>query len=782
MSNTISQNDLTEILIPITGVIEKDLAGLSVSTLLTKLEVNECKDDKCLKKIKDAGSVTYNYNKKPEDDNIMLLSAEHSPKSHTMVRGKKFSGPCMASIKMDVGVNSSVDASFFELEANSSKKNNETIFSIFKDKKNNLISRFLLDDGKESEKEIVKLTEHNRYGPYEIFEIEVILHIYKATPHIVVKFYSQVNSGWIKILDVPLAKGYTQFWDSFGIRILPGVAESSKNSYTALKKYRKIVAAEWERNAHWHGVLTQLEDAIADYAGEHFTFYPIFGRPENESELTNHQKTRYNLQQEIAKNKRPRREAVEVADELVSGVFHAANTLSLLKVISSSEYSDQEKYDAVINFVKLSSADATIYAAGYVENANPFGIVSGKYGEIVKAYLKTGGCLLNTIFSCLTIAEGLSKEDAAKVASGVVSLTGGVSAVVISGVTGFAVGQIFTALALVLDGISGELEQTKATEAFHKKTIMNKENNKNFNYVWTSKANQNGYASERPNVFEIKADGYPAERQIVGPENTPLFMHNLFGRSTVITPEDAGSVDGVTYDTAPSDEALGPVTSVYASASGFKGFKTAEVPQGKAPSHLIYTSSRTIVDPVWGKPNTGKDIINREGRFLPGETVVVSLSAESTDINGGPGDAVFFVTGSERSVVGGDGLNILIVKDTPNGETKLTYQGAKNRSLMNDKTEIYGISSFFFEGESVVVEMGDKRDTSIPVFMGKKGSKNTLRIARGPSPAETARVVQYGAQVNFGENGRKYFTPGLNPIMENERVIALAMNFNVEWV
>ncbi|MDX7992324.1 hypothetical protein [Xenorhabdus littoralis] len=782
MNDEILKEDVAETSISITGIIEKDLAEYSVSTYQSMLTVDDCSNSKCLKRIKDAQIITYNYSQEAGDDNVMLLSAENRPKSHTILRGKKFSSPCVASVKMDVGINSSVNVIFFELEANSSKKGSSVIFSMLKDKKNNLIARYLQDDGKEKERELVKLIEHNKYGPYDIFGLEFVLHIYEASPHIVVKFYSQARNGWLRVLDIPLAKQYTQFWDRVGIRMDPGVSESSKITTVALKTYRKIVAKEWEKNSQWHGVLTQLEDAVANYAGDHFTFYPIFGRPKNERELQERQRERYKFQQEISKANRPKRESIEVADGFVSGVFHAANTITLLKILSSSGYSEQEKYDAVINFVKLSSADATIYAAGYVEGANPYGIVSGKYGEIVKAYLKTGGCLLNTIFSCLTIAEGFSKADAAKIASGVIALTGGISSTALSGVVGFSVGQIFTALSLVFDGASGALEQAKRIEDFHKETILNKDNNKQFNYVWTSKSNQNGSASEQPNIFEIKASGYPAEKQVVGPENTPLFMRNKFAASTIITPKDAGSIDGVTYDTAPSNESSGPITSVFASASGFKGFKTSSIPDGRAPTHLIYTSSRTIVDPTWSKPNAGRDIINRDGKLLPGVMVVVSLSDKETEINGGPGDAVFYITGSERSVIGGDGFNLLIVKGTPDGETKLTYLGAENDSMVNDKTKVYGISSFFFEGDNVVVEMGDRREASIPVFMGKKGSKNVLRIARGPSPAETARVVQYGLQVNFGEDGRKYFTPGLNPIMENNRVIALAMNFAVDWV
>ncbi|SFN73286.1 hypothetical protein [Xenorhabdus japonica] len=198
MSDIIHKDDVDETSISVTGVIEKDLAEYSVSTHLSNLVVDDCRDRKCLKKIKDAIAITYNYNKKPEDDNVMLFVAEHRPKSHTIARGKKFSSPCVASVKMDVGINSSVDVSFFELEANSSKKERSVIFSILKDKKNNLIARYLLDDGKENEKELVKLTEHNKFGPYDIFEVEVILHIYKASPHVVVKFYSQANSGWVR--------------------------------------------------------------------------------------------------------------------------------------------------------------------------------------------------------------------------------------------------------------------------------------------------------------------------------------------------------------------------------------------------------------------------------------------------------------------------------------------------------------------------------------------------------------------------------------------------------
>lgn len=450
------------------------------------------------------------------------------------------------------------------------------------------------------------------------------------------------------------------------------------------------------------------------------------------------------------------------ADASLTTALNAVSFIHLTRVLSDPRVDRETKENTILDYVKITSADAFSFSTGLIEHMDPFKLVSGPYAAGVKGILKTAGASVEVIFSALNFIEGVEETDLAKIASASLGILGAISGVVLSGFTGFGLALFLMGGGLILDAISDTKKRGRQREAFFKDTILNVTRNQLYNYAWISKTNQKGEHEGSYNEFILTDNNSPGEKQKNAADEY-LFYESLSGHQ-YITPEKAGSFDNVTYNTSPESENM-----------GFIGFKTHEETKGERVSHIIYTSDAAIKDTSYiAHNNQGKDSIQGYGDFLNGDDTIYSRSTGAR-INAGDGHDIVFVSGSEDVIDGGSGSNTAII-DGLKRKIVLNVFGDGHASVGNTVLKNFGSYILTGRGHEIIVNPNGLSDT-IPVFICSGGGHIILR-----NPVSTngeAVVLQKGNKLRLPAGKGFTYASIPNSISVGGKTIALQKGFVV---
>ncbi|WP_279046100.1 hypothetical protein [Cedecea davisae] len=450
------------------------------------------------------------------------------------------------------------------------------------------------------------------------------------------------------------------------------------------------------------------------------------------------------------------------ADASLTTALNAVSFVYLTKVLSDPKIDREIKENAILDYVKIASADVFSFSAGLVEHMNPFKLVSGPYAAGVKGILKTAGASVGVIFNALNFIEGVEEKNLAKIALATLGILGAISGVVLSGFTGFGLALFLMGGGLILGAISDTKKRGEQREAFFKDTILNVTRNQLYNYAWISKTNQKGESEFSYNEFTLSDGNCPGEKQKneVG-EN--LFYEALTGRQ-YITPEETGSLDNITYNTSPEIENM-----------GFIGFKTHKETNGGRASHIIYTSDNYIKDTSYiAHNNHGKDSIQGYGDLLIGDDTIYSRSSGAR-INAGDGDDIVFVSGLEEVVDGGSGSNTAII-DGLKRRVTLNVFGDGNASVGDTVLKNFGSYILTGRGHKVIIDTNGLSNT-IPVFICSGGGHIIIRnpvITNGE-----AIILQKGNTLRLPAGKGSMYASIANSIDVGGKTIALQKGFVV---
>ena len=449
-------------------------------------------------------------------------------------------------------------------------------------------------------------------------------------------------------------------------------------------------------------------------------------------------------------------------DATLTTALNSVSFIYLTKVLADSKVDRETKENAILDYVKIASADVFSFSAGLVEHMDPFKLVSGPYAAGVKGILKTAGASVGVIFSALNFIEGVEEKDLAKIASATLGILGAISGVILSGFTGFGLALFLMGGVLILDAISDTKKRGEQREAFFKDTILNITRNQLYNYAWISKTNQKGESEDNYNEFILSEGNLPGEKQ-KSEVGEYLFYEALTGHQ-YITPEKTGSLDNITYNTSPESE-----------KNGFIGFKTNDEIKGGRASHIIYTSANSVKDTSYiAHGNQGKDSIQGYGDFLNGDDVIYSRSAGAR-INAGDGDDIVFVSGLEGLVDGGHGSNTAII-DGLNGKITLNVFGDGNASVGDTVLKNFGSYILTGRGHEIIINPNGLSNT-IPVFICSGGGRIILR-----NPISTngeATVLQKGNTLRLTTGEGSIYASIPNSIDVGGKTIALQKGFVV---
>ncbi|HEN3636250.1 TPA: hypothetical protein U5E40_000820 [Yersinia enterocolitica] len=442
--------------------------------------------------------------------------------------------------------------------------------------------------------------------------------------------------------------------------------------------------------------------------------------------------------------------------------LNSVSFIYLTKVLADPKVDRETKENAILDYVKIASADVFSFSAGLVEHMDPFKLVSGPYAAGVKGILKTAGASVSVIFSALNFIDGVEEKDLAKIASATLGILGAISGVVLSGFTGFGLALFLIGGGLILDAISDTKKRGEQREAFFKDTILNITRNQLYNYAWISKTNQKGESEGNYNEFILSEGNFPGEKQ-KSEVGEYLFYEALTGHQ-YITPEKTGSLDNITYNTFPESE-----------KNGFIGFKTHDAINGERTSHIIYTSANSVKDTSYiAHDNQGKDSIQGYGDFLNGDDVIYSRSAGAR-INAGDGDDIVFVSGLEGLVDGGHGSNTAII-DGLNGKITLNVFGDGNASVGDAVLKNFGSYILTGRGHEIIIDPNGLSNT-IPIFICSGGGHIILR-----NPISTngeAIVLQKGNTLRLPTGEGSIYASIPNSIDVGGKTIALQKGFVV---
>lgn len=452
-------------------------------------------------------------------------------------------------------------------------------------------------------------------------------------------------------------------------------------------------------------------------------------------------------------------------DAVLTTALNAVSFVYLGKVLSDPKVDRETKENAILDYVKMTSADVFSFTSGMVEHMDPFKIVSGSFGAGVKGLLKTAGASVGIVFSALNFLEGVEEKDIAKILSATLAALGAVSGVVLSGFTGFGVALFFIEGGLILDAISDAKSRGEQRESFFKNTILNKNRNKLYNYAWISKTNQDGGSVEGYNNFLLKNPNTPDETQVNDGEEK-LFYEMLTG-SQYVKPNEVGSLNNKTYNTDLENK-----------NKGFIGFKTRETESGQALSHIIYTSSATVKDKSYiGHDNQGKDSIQGYGQFLGGDDTIYSKSMNAR-INAGEGDDIVFVSGLEDVVDGGLDENIAII-DGLKERKVLSILADGNAKLGDTILKNFGTYILTGTGHEVIINPNELT-TTIPIIVCSGGGQ--MKLINPISENNKAIVLQKNNNIKMPTGNGFDYKPALNSIKLNGKIVAMQKGFSVSIV
>lgn len=71
-------------------------------------------------------------------------------------------------------------------------------------------------------------------------------------------------------------------------------------------------------------------------------------------------------------------------------VLNAINFVYLTSVLANPRVDRAEKEEVIANYLKITAGDIFSFEAGLIEHADPFNLVSGRYGSAVKGVLRAG--------------------------------------------------------------------------------------------------------------------------------------------------------------------------------------------------------------------------------------------------------------------------------------------------------------------------------------------------------------------------------------------------------
>lgn len=331
----------------------------------------------------------------------------------------------------------------------------------------------------------------------------------------------------------------------------------------------------------------------------------------------------------------------------------------------------------------------------------------------------------------------------------------------------------------MMQGLSEAHDFAAGTKNFNDQTVFNKQENQKYDYVWTSKANQNGTTSSGVNTLKLGSDGRPTQAMVDTPANgsvPPFTVTDVFQHQNM-SPNEAGAVNNNAYDTNPKENWSG-LTSY---GNGFVGFKTSDRknPDGSSPAvanNLIYTSNNGLTN-VMGDDNKSVDDINPDGTGLPGNDKIISTSGQGTKINAGAGDDIVSITGKESKVDGGPGFDYIDVRNNGGNTLKVhDNHGVLNGSGSIDNFEAYG---FHGQGNYVSTELPTPGQQPVFVQSDTQGG-NRLNLEPQREEDVNAAVVQQTDRVKVeGEVGHRKYTPLPDQTTVNGRPVARTQNFNV---
>lgn len=576
------------------------------------------------------------------------------------------------------------------------------------------------------------------------------------------KFNVIINRGLMSFVDVNINNDniYTSMGNAVLKCFFVGISCENSNEYYREVSVKNLTTEHIEPHdllTDWYSFIStmekkgvKIERSINPFTEESLRFY---GSEEHLKIISEREK----LFASIYKGRVKRSVS---ADASLTTALNAVSFIYLTKVLSDPKVDRETKENAIIDYVKIASADVFSFSAGLVEHMDPFKLVSGPYAAGVKGILKTAGASVGVFFSALNFIEGVDEKDLAKIASATLGILGAISGVVLSGFTGFGLALFLMGGGLILDAISDTKKRGEKREAFFKDTILNITRNKLYNYAWVSKTNQKGESGDYYNEFILNDGDSPGKNQKNGLGDY-LFYESLSGRQ-YIKPEETGSLDNVTYNTSPENEDM-----------GFIGFKMQEKRKGELLSNIIYTSDNHIPDTSYiAHENQGKDSIQGYGDFLHGDDTIYSRSSGAR-INAGDGDDIVFVSGSEGVIDGGSGSNTAII-DGLKGKIILNVFGDGNASVGDTVLKNFGSYILTGHGHEVIIDPGGLSNT-IPVFMCSGGGHI---IIRNPvSKNGEAIVLQKGNKIKLPSEKGSMYASIPNSISIGGKTIALQKGF-----
>lgn len=452
-------------------------------------------------------------------------------------------------------------------------------------------------------------------------------------------------------------------------------------------------------------------------------------------------------------------------DAILTTALNAVSFVHLTRVLADPRTDREAKESAILDYLKITSADMFSFSAGLVEHMDPFKLVSGPYSSGIKMLLKNAGAAPGIIFSALNFIDGIEEQDIAKIASASLGILGTVSGVVLSGFTGFGLGLFLMGGGLILDAISDSRKRGQQRELFFKETLLDVTRNRLYHYAWVAKTNQAGESDSRDNDFMLNGANAPDKRQISA-DGDILFYETLSGRQ-LISPSQAGSIDNKTYNTDPERK-----------SGGFIGFKMREKSEQERYSHIIYTSDGSLKDTSYiGHANQGRDRIEADADLLNGDDTIYSRSRHAT-IDAGEGNDIVFVSGREDRVEGGAGVNTAII-DGLKGKVTLNVFGDGDALLGDTRLKNFGSYLITGRGHEVIINTRGL-STTIPIFIC---SGEGRIILRNPESMDgEAMVVQTDNTRKLPTESGYIYASVPNTISVGGKIIALQKGFTVSTV
>ncbi|MGX6999187.1 hypothetical protein [Caballeronia sp. KNU42] len=448
------------------------------------------------------------------------------------------------------------------------------------------------------------------------------------------------------------------------------------------------------------------------------------------------------------------------------GLF--ADTIYIL----SGEVPSDQKNKATFDFAKGVGSDTFSFAMKQMEKDDLFGIggkMKSAYGYI--------GALPGIVDSAIKLYDGVAAGNPYKATAGAIGVASGI--VGVAAPTSLA-GSFLGGAAVVAEGLDQAHSFATDTNTFNQKTILNKEENQRYDYVWTAKGNQNGTTSSGVNTLSLGAHGRPMSAMVDTPNNgavPPFTVTDVF-RYKNLSPSDTGAVNNDSYDSNPKENRTG-FTSY---GNGFVGFKTSNYDKPgsgeelRPANNLIYTSNNSLTN-VMGSDNKSVDDINPDGTGLPGNDKIISTSGAGTKINAGAGDDFVSITGKEAKVDGGPGFDQLEVRN--DGGNTLVMHG--NHGLLNGTVEVDNFEVFKFHGQGNHVYLDMPKPGELPVFvLTDTQGDNTIEL-KPQTPQDVDRNVtqERDRMRTEGEVGHRTYTPLLDQTTINGRAVAETLNFTV---